>query len=132
MQEELDYVAQLSTADGAVIVSNNLELVSFGATLQPPDMPKLEKVFWARPNDNHYDEIELQKLGGTRHQSACRWCASHPDDGIALVVSQDGAASLVFGTRDERRVIVVKPLGFENTDELVALSAPSGQSGVGG
>jgi hypothetical protein len=118
VEDEVDYIARLSTVDGAVVMTRDLELVAFGAMLQPPDNGQPEAIIKHHPSAGGREEEQaLQEIGGARHQSACRWCHAHPALGAAIVVSQDGLTSLVSRAPEEQRVRIVRPLAFSSAYE---------------
>jgi len=94
-------LGRLSAIDGAVVVTEELELVAFGATIRPPGKgPTIEKIY-RRSYLDYADpmkpgaEIEIGKLGGTRRQSAARFVANVYDT-IAITVSHDGPTTLAM------------------------------------
>jgi len=57
--------------------------------------------------------VRLEKLGGTRHQSAARYAANHAGV-LVLVVSQDGRSSIMHSGLDESGSLSVRVYrGFE-------------------
>jgi hypothetical protein len=86
-------VAGLTQVDGAVVITQRLELIGFGAEISG----KIERVdAVARALDPEGCEIREEQTDcvGTRHHSAYSLCnALH--DIVAAVISQDGTAQLV-------------------------------------
>lgn len=86
-------VAGMTQVDGAVVITQRLELIGFGAEISG----KLERVdLVAQALDPEGFEIRKEQTGGvgTRHHSAYSLCnALH--ELAAVVVSQDGTAQLV-------------------------------------
>jgi hypothetical protein len=92
--ESLEFVAQMTAIDGAVLLGRDLTVYGFGAKLQPLDSgnkPKTARV--SRPfEDAPYDPVAIADLGGTRHQSAAQLVHDQRDC-VAIVCSQDGRLS---------------------------------------
>lgn len=86
--EHLQVLAQLSAVDGALVLSMELDLVSFGATLKAP---KWEGKIILGPDGYGYTkdvDFNAKRLG-TRHNSAIDFAAACPGS-IVFVISQDG------------------------------------------
>ena len=89
--EHLQRLAQLSTVDGALILTSALELVAFGAKLQAPTWngkPLLGPDGWGNASG---DTFSSQRYG-TRHNSAIDFAAACKGS-IVFVISQDGPYS---------------------------------------
>lgn len=91
-------VAQLTTVDGAVFVDRDLKVISFGAKLVAPNIEE-QVTCWSPVENVDVIKRALDKIGGTRHQSAVRFVAK-TRNALAIVVSQDGPVSII--TWDER------------------------------
>jgi hypothetical protein len=100
--EYLQRLAQLSTVDGALILTPELELVTFGATLQAPKWhgkPLLAPDGWGKTSG---DTFPAQRYG-TRHNSAIDF--AHACEGSTVfVISQDGPIR-AFVRSDEDTVL---------------------------
>lgn len=85
--ERINLFAQLSCIDGALIISNRLQLISFGSTLTAP---KWTKYIFTGPDGfgGGGKKFDTSKLG-TRHNATINFVGAYPDS-IAFVVSQDG------------------------------------------
>jgi hypothetical protein len=86
--EHLQRLAQLSTVDGALILTSALELVAFGARLQAPTWhgkPLLGPDGWGNASG---DTFPAQRYG-TRHHSAIDFVAACRRSTV-FVISQDG------------------------------------------
>lgn len=102
LSERLDFLAQLSVIDGALILSPDLEAVTFGATLNEPTPWRGSLITGP---DGFSDGGELLALSkhGTRHNSAvqftavCKGC-------IVFVISQDGPIR-AFTVKDDRTIL---------------------------
>jgi hypothetical protein len=109
-QNAITRTARLAAVDGGVLVDPHLRVIGFGAMIDVRgmrgggrvyrvDLPKAMPQLAEAPadlsvvTDRHV--VELEELGGQRHQSATRWCSSSRTAMLALVCSQDGTASVV-------------------------------------
>lgn len=82
------FLSSLSAVDGAVVITDRLRLLGFGAEIIAisPSLKNVRVITDYRENESEYRDIELF---GTRHRSAFRFCSSL-EDSIVAVVSQDG------------------------------------------
>lgn len=93
LSECLQFLASLSSVDGAVVVSDRLRLIGFGAEViaQSPTLSTVKLALDSRGRKSNKTSIESY---GTRHRSAFRFCSSY-EDSIAFIVSQDGGIKAV-------------------------------------
>jgi hypothetical protein len=84
-------VAGLTAVDGAVILTDQYELLGFGAKIaRRKGWPQVEQVRLAEPIEGAAPAlVHPERLGGTRHLSAAQFIQDQRD-GVALVASQDG------------------------------------------
>lgn len=109
-QNDIRRTARLGAVDGAVLVDPHLRVVGFGAMIDvkgmrndgsaylvdlPDAMPHLSKAPADLTPVTERLEVSVDATGGQRHQSAIRWCSTSRAAMLALVCSQDGAASMV-------------------------------------
>jgi hypothetical protein len=109
-QNDIRRTARLAAVDGAVLVDAHLRITGFGAMIDvrgtrrggrayrvdlPTAMPHLSEAPADLSQVSGRHEVEIEHVGGQRHQSAVRWCSSSRNALLALVCSQDGEASLV-------------------------------------
>ena len=86
-------ISALSRVDGAVVLTDALEVVGFGAEIAG-HLPAVRRVAHARDVEGTSREWVRADRVGTRHRSAYRLCqAVH--DGLVLVVSQDGGLRMI-------------------------------------
>ena len=86
-------VADLAQIDGAVVLTDRLEVIGFGGEIGG-NLPEIVRVAHAVDLDGHRRDWVRTDREGTRHRSAYRLChAVH--DVLAIVVSQDGGARFV-------------------------------------
>jgi hypothetical protein len=112
----LDFMAQLTTVDGALHVGSNLELYGFGGkiSLQRP----LTGTLIAEEANPTFDADEaptqplgLSEIRGMRHRSAAMFCNQQPGQALALVVSQDGDVTF-FGRQPDGVVRRIGPFAL--------------------
>jgi hypothetical protein len=90
-------LAGLADVDGAVVISDQLDVLGFGAEIKGP-LPDVSTVRHAHDLEaTSFDEVAIEGVG-TRHRSAYRLCAFDPGC-LAIVVSQDGGVQFVKSLR---------------------------------
>ena len=91
LQRTVDSVAGLTAVDGATVISDQYELLAFGAKIKRPDGNKtVEQMIITEPILGGGAMIVSPALtGGTRHLSAAQFVHDQRD-ALALVASQDG------------------------------------------
>jgi hypothetical protein len=82
------FIASLAAVDGAVVLTDKLRLLGFGAeiTAQSPMLSQIKVITDFEKNTGENKDIELF---GTRHRSAFRFCSGF-ENSIVFIVSQDG------------------------------------------
>jgi hypothetical protein len=86
-------LAALADVDGAVVLTDRLELLGFGAEITG-SLPEITRVHRALDLEGVAREVVPIDGVGTRHRSAYRLCAREPE-ALAIVVSHDSAAQFV-------------------------------------
>jgi hypothetical protein len=86
-------VAGLSHVDGAVVLTDRLEILGFGAEIAG-DLPRVTRVAQAADLTGDRRHWVRSDRVGTRHRSAYRLCQA-VRDALVLVVSQDGGLKAV-------------------------------------
>jgi hypothetical protein len=101
-------VATLAGVDGAVVLTRGLYILGFGAKIAVGNegAPRVS-LFRPEPGSQEVVLEPLEKVGGTRHQSAVRFTATNKD-AVAIVVSQDGHVSVVHWDDQIDAVAVVR------------------------
>ena len=96
--EAAHFIADLTTMDGAVVMTKSLELLGFGAEILggSQTIDTVARVTDARGEER---QIESTHRVGTRHGSAYRLC-QELHDAVAVVASQDGLVRIVFWKDD--------------------------------
>ena len=96
-KDAVDAIGGLTAVDGAVVLSDEYDVLAFGAKIVRTDAgPLLDEVLVREPVvGNQSLKVDPSELGGTRHLSAAQFVFEQHDS-LALVASQDGRFT-VFG-----------------------------------
>ncbi|MDB5100615.1 MAG: hypothetical protein JWM80_5036 [Cyanobacteria bacterium RYN_339] len=88
--DEAEFLARLSGADGATVMTSTLMPAGFGVEIAygPVTLPPVYDVKEGRA-------LDVEEFG-MRHRSAIRLVAAAPDV-VAFVVSKDGSVNMIFG-----------------------------------
>lgn len=91
LRREIDNIAGLTALDGATIITDQQELLAFGAKIgRPEGSAVVEQVIVTEPIVGNVAEVvHPSTSGGTRHLSAAQFVHDQRD-ALALVASQDG------------------------------------------
>ncbi len=105
LHRAVDSVAGLTAVDGATIITDQYEVLAFGAKIaRRPGFERVAAVLITEPIEGTAAvHAEPAQLGGTRHLSAAQF-AHDQRDAIALVASQDGRFT-VFGWTNCENVV---------------------------
>ena len=105
LRRAIDALAGLTAIDGATVITDQYELLAFGAKIgRRDDWPRIEQVIVTEPIEGATKEImHPAQLGGTRHLSAAQF-AQDQRDAIAVVASQDGRFTLFSWSSCEEMV----------------------------
>lgn len=89
--DAVDAIAGLTAVDGAALISDQYELLAFGAKIGRRDGgAQVDQVVVTEPVvDGMATVVHPLELGGTRHLSAAQFVQDQPDS-VALVASVDG------------------------------------------
>ncbi len=92
LTETANFISSLSAVDGAVVMTENLHILGFGAEIIAisPSLNKVKVITDYKKNTGEFRNIELF---GTRHRSAFRFCSSF-ENAITAIVSQHGGIKL--------------------------------------
>lgn len=104
------FIARLTGVDGAVVITEGLELIGFGGIIQGT-MEMGESVALALDPEALRRQVELVESVGTRHRSLYYLCHKQRD-ALGIVVSQDAKARVVTWTRDMVTCWDVIPIDF--------------------
>ena len=86
-------MASLGSADGAVLLTERIELLGFGVEIAG-DLPAVPTIYLAQDVEGERLLEEATEGVGTRHRSVYRLCAKLPEI-LAIVLSQDGRIQVV-------------------------------------
>lgn len=114
LQRALQFIGQLTAADGATIVTADFELLAFGAKIVPLDAKKgAERILISEPFEGvEVREIDIADWGkGTRHRSAAQLVFDQ-HDALVLTVSADGGVSLLRWDDEQEMVSVITHLEY--------------------
>jgi hypothetical protein len=91
LSRTVEAIAGLTAVDGAVVLTDQHELLGFGAKIaRRKGWPQVEKVMVTEPIEGATPRlVDPDQLGGTRHLSAAQFVQDQRD-AVALVASQDG------------------------------------------
>ena len=105
LRRAVDGVAGLTAVDGATVISDQYEVLAFGAKIVRRDGSSLvSEVIVTEPIEGARAEVvEPAQLGGTRHLSAAQFVRDQ-HDAVALVASQDGRFTVFAWSRCEEMV----------------------------
>jgi hypothetical protein len=107
-----DFVANLTTVDGAVHLTSDLRIFGFGGKVMRglAKRTKLTKADADTPDDVQKASLD-KDYRGMRHRSAAQFCSNQKGQALAIVVSQDGDVTLV-GRRDDGVVHKIGPFAL--------------------
>ena len=108
-----DFIAKLTTVDGAVLLTKDLDLIGFGVEILTDKMEQKEPPMKFITSDNTVDEGRRFNDNGTRHRSGYRF-AHEVESSVVIIVSQDGAVKAC--TKNQGDVVV-----YDNIALTVAL-----------
>jgi hypothetical protein len=91
--EMADLIANLASADGAVILNKHHDVLGFGGMISGK-LPAIKTVARARDLEGDNYTVEETNNVGARHRSAYRLVGGLPGS-VAIVVSQDGSVRFV-------------------------------------
>ncbi len=105
LRRSVDAIAGLTAVDGATVVTDQYELLAFGAKIvRRPGHAVAARVIVTEPiEDSKAVSTDTSELGGTRHLSAAQF-ENDQRDSIALVASQDGRFTVFAWSPTEEMV----------------------------
>ncbi len=93
LSDSVKFLAALSNVDGAVVITDRLRLLGFGAEVIVPSAG-LDRIMISKDEFGKTGDMVDIEMFGTRHRSAMRFCnACEP--AIAFVLSQDGGVKVI-------------------------------------
>jgi hypothetical protein len=101
----VDVVAGLTAVDGATVLSDQYDLLAFGAKIaRRIDSPRVEEVVVTEPIEGNVPAVvHPSALGGTRHLSAAQFLLDQRD-AVAYVASQDGRFTIFAWSPCDQKV----------------------------
>jgi hypothetical protein len=105
LKREVEHLAGLTAVDGATIISNEYELLAFGAKIgRAKGKENIDELAFSEPIlDGSAVVMHPSKVGGTRHLSAAQFVHDQRD-ATALVASQDGHFTIYNWSPQKSRV----------------------------
>ncbi len=105
LRKEVDNLAGLTAIDGATIITDDYDLLAFGAKIGRPDgKAPVDKIYITEPIVGVASVyVQPSQLGGTRHLSAAQFVQDQRDCS-ALVASQDGRFTIFTWSAFEQSV----------------------------
>lgn len=101
----MDGIAGLTAVDGAAVITDEYELVAFGATISRRNGgQEIDKIALVEPVRGSMPVIvPAAQFGGTRHLSAAQFIHDQHDS-VALVASKDGRFT-VFAWSEPEQIV---------------------------
>ncbi|TCC95563.1 hypothetical protein FBD94_10715 [Pedobacter hiemivivus] len=105
LKREVEHLAGLTAVDGATVISNEYELLAFGAKIgRAKGKENIDELSFSEPiHGGSAVVMHPAKVGGTRHLSAAQFVHDQRD-ATALVASQDGHFTIYTWSSLQNRV----------------------------
>lgn len=105
LKREVDHLAGLTAVDGATVITDEYELLAFGAKIgRAKGKDLIEELSFVEPiSGGGAILMHPAKVGGTRHLSAAQFVHDQ-NDALALVASQDGHFTIYSWSPVQNRV----------------------------
>ncbi len=105
LDQAIEVVAGLTAVDGATLITNEYELLAFGAKIGRRDgSARVQEVIVTEPIEGSTTmTVHPAELGGTRHLSAAQFVQDQ-QHALALVASQDGRFTIFSWSQCENMV----------------------------
>lgn len=106
LRREVEHLAGLTAVDGATIITEEFDLIAFGAKIgRAKGKPTVEQIAFSEPIVGGEDKILYPgQLGGTRHFSVAQFINDQPQ-AIGLVASQDGHFTIFSWSKQQNMVM---------------------------
>ncbi|MBO4409996.1 MAG: hypothetical protein J5775_04500 [Spirochaetales bacterium] len=98
-----DFIAKLTTVDGAVLLTKDLDLLGFGVEILTDKMARKQPDMRFINSDDTENKNRKFNDNGTRHRSGYRFCDC-VEGSVAIVCSQDGSVKAC--TKKDGKVVV--------------------------
>jgi hypothetical protein len=105
LRREVEHLAGLTAVDGATVITDEFELLAFGAKIgRAKGKDLIEDISFVEPiAGGGAVSMHAAKVGGTRHLSAAQFVHDQ-NDAMAMVASQDGHFTIYSWAASEQRV----------------------------
>jgi hypothetical protein len=100
-------VGKLTAVDGAVLLDDGLNVLSFGTRLLSDAQVEVRLLASGAVSRREPTELELHKIGGTRHESAVRF-VNQVRGAVALVASHDGHFTIIRWDAERSAVLAYR------------------------
>jgi hypothetical protein len=113
LQRAIDGTAGLTAVDGATVITEQYEVLAFGASIRRRDgAGQVERVVLVEPVEGSQPRVlDVVQLGGTRHLSAAQFVQDQPD-AVAFVASQDGRFTVLAWSPQQEMVSACRVEAF--------------------
>lgn len=110
-----DTIGALTGVDGAVVLTEGLDLLSFGVVIRSPadssyqtkTIPRRSIVDFLHEPEQKSEDVEISRIGGTRRQSAARFVA-HNKGALAITASHDGPLTIALWVESLNSAVLLK------------------------
>jgi len=105
LKREVEHLAGLTAVDGATVITDEFELLAFGAKIgRAKGKDLIEEISFVEPiAGGGAIGMHAAKVGGTRHLSAAQFVHDQ-NDAVAMVASQDGHYTIYSWAASQGRV----------------------------
>jgi hypothetical protein len=100
-------VGKLTAVDGAVLLDDESNVLSFGTRLLSDSDRKVRLLASGAVSRREPTKMQLHELGGTRHESAVRFVNEVPG-AVALVASHDGDFTIIMWNAEKNAVLAYR------------------------
>ena len=104
-----DFIAQLTTVDGAVLLTKNLDLVGFGTETRVDMKSKKKPSICFIEEDGTVDRSKAYEENGMRHRSSYSFCDEN-EGAVAIIMSQDGNVKAC--TKKDGEIVIYDHVGL--------------------
>lgn len=112
-------VGYFSSVDGCVVLTRDFAVLGFGAKIDAPAeqaASSSRRFKHLKSGEIYEDKAFMAAIGGTRHQSAARFCQIHPGT-LIITLSQDG--DLTLFTSDQEFAYAYRPLDLPTIENEI-------------
>ncbi|HOV14362.1 MAG TPA: diadenylate cyclase [Spirochaetota bacterium] len=114
IQDTANFISSLSEVDGAIVITDKLRLLGFGAEVTiKTSIPSVVKI--ANDRDGVFGNFIPIDSYGTRHRAAFRFCYGF-ENSLIFVISQDGSLRAI--KKDDDDLVLWQDLGLFNDNVI--------------